>query len=1056
MRLQATVWVWLVLVAGGMSAAQTTEPARFLRFPAFSPDGKRVAFSYLGDIWVAPVEGGMATRLTVHPAHDIRPRFSPDGKWLAFNSNREGNYDIYLMPAAGGRPKRLTYHSADDMLGDWSPDGRWIVFSSNRDHRFTQIYLLEVETGYVRRLTNDETNLHSPTFSPDGRYIVFCRGGTSWWRKGYRGSANSEIWRLPLTLDGDRITVGSPERLTHYEGNDWSPMVSPDGSTLYFVSDRKGVFNIWRMPFLPLGDEKAQPVTQHTDRVLNPNLSRDGRFIVYEYNFALWLVPTGGGEPKLLTIYAPSDEPQNRLQWLTLTGQATEFALSPNGKQIAFVVRGEIFVVSAEKGGEARRITDHPYRDFDLHWSPDGRKLAFISERDNNREVYIVDVRTRELKRLTNTPDAAESNPQWSPTGNHIAFVRGPFGRRLCWVDVNTGEEKVVAEGPFITEFSWSPDGRWICFNKRDPANNVTDLYIVPWSGGEPINVTRMPYWNGSIVWTKDGKHIVFRSRRTDDNTDIYVLPLERPKEKLDEEEEAEKKPLEQKGDEKKLPEVRIDFTDIHKRLRRLTATAFDEEAFAVSPDSQTVLFVATPVDQPEIWSVPLEGGSLTRLASGVSASQLQFSPDGSRLYFLSTGGSIRYLTRPTHALGSVNFSARLTVDRVVELQHMFDEGWRLLKEQFYDERMHGVDWDAMRDKYRPLIEHIANKEDFYSLVSMMLGELNASHLGIGGPTVSGPETAYLGVWFDPDHRGPGVKIASVLRNSPADREESRLRRGEYILAIDGVEVANNEQLWETLADKAGRIVELLVNDKLTKEGARTVKIKPIARSQWLDLLYEDWVETRKRLVEEWSGGRIGYIHIRAMSQSELRKFEREFYSEVIGKKEALIIDVRFNGGGRIHDELLTILNRRLYALEQYRGAPPFTQPFQVWQKPTIVLINEFSASDAEIFPKAFRDLGLGKLVGVPTYGGVIGTSNVTLIDGNTFFRVPVTGWRTLEGVNLENYGVKPDIVVEHTPDDNANGIDRQLETAVKELLKLIGKDGNLSSPSRLITPPSV
>lgn len=1030
---------WLLMFAICVMA-QEVEPARFLRHPALSPDGGKIAFSYLGDIWVVPTDGGVATRLTVHPAHDIRPRFSPDGQQIAFCSNREGNYDIYLMPAFGGKPKRLTFHSSDDILGDWSPDGKWLVFSSNRDHRFAQLYLLKVATGYVRRLTDDEANLHSPSFSPDGRFIVYCRGGVSWWRKGYKGSANSDLWLLPVNIDGERFTTGSPKRLTRYEGNDWFPMIAPDGRTLFFVSDRGGVFNLWKVTSDEWGvvEDKVTPLTNHTDRVLYPHMSKDGKLIVYEHDFSLWIVPTSSGEPKRLTVYAPSDEAQNRTQRLTLTSGVTEYELSPDGKQIAFVVRGEIFVVSAEKGGEAKRITDHPYRDFDPHWSPDGKKLAFISERDGNREIYIVDIQTKELKRLTNTPDAAETSPKWSPTGNYVAFVRGPFGRGLYFVDVNTGEEKLVVQGPFIGEFEFSLDGRWICFNRRDSANNVTDLFIVPWSGGEPINVTRSPLWNGSIVWTKDGKNIVFRGDRTDNNTDIFVLPLEREKEKLDEDEVEKKHPeRKQEEKEKKPPEVKIDFTDIHKRTRKLTATLFDEGGFAVSPDSKTVVFTATSVDQPEIWSVPIEGGSLTRLAT-VSASSLQFSPDGSRIYFLSTGGVIRTLTRATGALGDVRFTARLTVDRYVEMKHMFDEGWRSLKEMFYDERMHEVDWDAMRDKYLSFIEQVSNREDFYALVSMMLGELNASHLGIGGETVSGPRTAYLGVWFDPEHRGTGVKIASVLKNSPADKDESRLNVGEFILAIDGVDVSNNEQLWETLADKAGRIVEILVNDKPTKEGGRTVKIKPINRGQWSDLIYDDWVEKRKRWVEQWSKGRIGYIHIRAMSTSELRKFEREFYGDVIGKKEALIIDVRFNGGGRIHDELLSILKRRLYAYEQYRGSPPFTQPFQVWQKPTVVLINEFSSSDAEIFPASFRYLGFGKLIGTPTYGGVIGTFNITLIDGSTFFRVPVTGWRTIDGINLENYGVKPDILVENTPDDNANGYDRQLDTTVKELLKAL------------------
>jgi tricorn protease len=1087
----------LVLIVFTASVVFARE-AKLVRYPSYS--NGRIAFTYLGDIWTADENGGNIQRLTVNKARDAYPRFSPDGKWIAFSSDRNGNLDVFIMPANGGTAKQLTHHSADDTVLGWAPDGTGVLFSSQRGEDFMGLlYVVSVNGGMPWRAGPDMGNAAS--FSPDGKRIAYNPKGQVYWRKYYRGSYATDVWI-------EDVSAKKFTQMTDFDGLDSWPMWGKDG--IYFVSDRDGggLTNIWR---IAESGGKAEKVTQFkAGDVRFPSISADGRVIVFEHDFGVWKLDTATKRATPIKLDIDAEGQENEDEIMSFASTADDYDLAPNARRIVVSTHGELFTVPVEEG-DIKQLTDSPARDVNVEYSPDGKWVAFISDRSGREELYVVAIDgTGEPQKLTDI-DALKNGYRWSPDSKEIAFTSSDS--KLRKINVGTKQITELDSSQFgnISAPEWSPDGKWLTYSKADESR-TSDIYVLASSGTEktPHKVTFDSYDERGPRFSPDGRKLFFiRSESAggggggggfgNASIQLYSVGLEKLDRDPDDAEDrpeadntqaapggvdAEGNPIRRPAGPRPPHETKMDWAGMKHRTRQITRMPFAVGNYVLAPDGRTIVFVSSEPNNagatPVIYSIQDDGRRLTRITAGAAPQgdgeggppgggggfggglgDLNISRDGRTLFFrerdgiysMTLGGAAGAAAagRPTGAGGAgggeagrrrISFNVRVKVNRPAQWAEMFGDAWRTMKYRFYDPKMHGMDWDAARAKYEPLVKDVGDRQELMNIINEMIGELNASHTGAapapGGRGGAAVSTGNLGIDFAPDTAAGRYKVSYVYEGGPADKDWVKVNVGDYLIAIGGKEVKAGDEYWELLNDRLNRKVEVTLNNKPTAEGAWKARIETMNSQAYSTLRYERWVKERRQQVDQASGGRIGYLHIRAMDQPSLRKFEKEIRE--FRNKEALVIDQRWNGGGNIEQELLAILVQRNYQIWQPRGVEASGRPFAGYFGPKVVLQNWRSASNAEMFPAGFKALGLGKTIGTPTMGAVIGTGSYSLIDGSTV-RTPGVGVYLADAkhTNMENYGVQPDIRVDNSPEDNLAGRDRQLDTAVDELLKQLG-----------------
>ncbi len=1033
-------------------------PVMNARQPAPSPDGSAIAFSHMGDLWRVSSEGGRALRLTVHEAYDDAPRWSPDGATLAFVSDRMGNGDVYIMDALGGVPEKLTHHDAWDRVQCWAPDGGSVFFTSTRDTTESELYEVSIAGSMPHRIIADDA--YNASVSPDGRWIAFVRGHTPWWRKHYRGSASRNIWLR--AYDG-----GPSYHIVSYAGDDDRPMWGSDGRTLFFMSERDdAVPNIWKVILDLPGDDgeplvagPASQVTFHDhDGVQAAAISDDGTLIVYEWDAGIWKLAADGGDPEYVEIFAPSDSRWNEDLRLTLSSGVSKYALSPNESQLALIVRGEVFVCPFDDGdtGTAIRITETAARERELAWMPDGETLLFTSDRNGNYDIFAVRSThgeekrlskslAREVVQLTDSPEDDE-RPMVSPDGETIAYLHGDD--YLWAMEPDGSKQRELLPDANVLHVSWSPDSKWVALSRTTLAHRE-DIFVLPAGGGEAHNITDHPNDDFQPQWTDDGKRLCFASRTDNGQYILKYIWLAREGYWMTAEEREDAEAGEESDGEDEAEDeddagvtVEIEFDGINERTVTIMNMRGGYNFYSATPDGHHFAFRSGTLGSDDLWIVDWEGNRLHQVSEGgAGPEEITWDLDGTTCYYISHGRlksvSISSDDGSISRRSSVGFSVRTTVNIPDERHQMFNEAWRLLWKGFYDPEFHGVDWEAMRDKYEPWAIAAYTEEEFRAVVREMVGELSASHLGIYKWGGGGINTGRLGIRHIEDWDGPGVTVRDIVPNSPADR--AGIEPGDHILSIDGRVVERGDNWIRLLEDTARTRIMIEVADNPEGRKVRELEIRPVGGGTLRNLIYESWVEKNRTTVEENSSGRVGYLHIAGMGVGNLFEFEEDLFAQGSGK-DALVIDIRGNGGGSVHDQILRFLDRRPYGYTTSRTRPPTRNPLELWGKPLVLVIDETCYSDAEIFPMGWKALGLGPVVGVPTFGAVIGTNDVRLIDG-TMFRVPGSGWFDLDDRNLENWGIEPDIFVESPPEEASRGHDAQLERAVEVVLEAIGDE---------------
>lgn len=1068
---------------------------------ALSPDGETLVFRWANELWSTSVEpSGSIKRLTNHPAVDSQPRFSPNGKQIAFISNRSGSNQIYVMPAEGGIPQQKTFHSEGYSLADWFPDGNSVLAVASRDHfwrgsnRMMQIDLTKRSAEKV--LLDDAAA--NPKLSNDGKKILFTREGERWWRKGYRGERSAQIWMLDLQS-------GATSELLHEKVECLWPLWMPGGKGFYFAKGTDHGLDLWRYRFA----SDDQPARQRKvwgfqdDSIAEPTISRNGSTIVFRHLFDTYVLHPGKDDQPIkldLKVASDTDLPED-LQRNTVN-RADQVAFTDDGLEIAFTLNGDLWLMDTELKEPIQVTRTDGYEESPI-FSNDGKSLWFTRKENGQVDLWKVEPKEPtkywwQQKEFVETrmseSSGSKSNLRFTPNGKHLLFVQGRGN--LVAMNLDTKEITSLVESFSEPSFSISPDSRWIAYDSQDNDFN-SEIWVMPIDKHAPaVNVSRHPDNDQSPVFSPDGKILAFTGRRSKEESDIYYVYLQeefddessrdrtiekaidtmkkkRPKpaateSKADaasqeaknaENKNTEEKPKSEKATESETKLVRIDFEKIHQRLRRINLQDTRETNLIFSPDGKKLAFSASVEGKSGWYSVEFPDKLTPKLMSSTVLSDARWTKSSGSILGLSKGTP----TKLENGEKETGFGFSVTHDRSRSgrFREGFNAAWLAMNEIWYDPAMGNRNWEQVRRKYADAASKAFDERGLAEVIELMLGELNGSHLGftpsIGSPVETDTPrkrehpTAHLGARFDPSHLGPGLKVRDVLPESPSDKAKSRLKAGDIILSIDGTRVDPSMDLTQVLNGPLDRDIQLVVQ-RAKDDGSEelNLSLRPIPYGRLRPLLYEQWLENNRQMVEKLSNGKLGYLHIQAMDESSFLEFEQQLYNVGYGK-EGLVIDVRDNGGGSTTDHLLTSLTQPKHAITVPRGGgtgyPHDRMIYATWSKPIVVLCNQNSYSNAEIFSHAIKALGRGKLVGVQTAGGVVSTG-VARVNDIGVLRAPFRGWFSIrDGKDMELNGAEPDFVIWPVPGELPAGIDKQLEKGVEVLLEEVAKVPALPKP---------
>ena len=1069
----------------------------WMRHNVISPQGDKIAFCYKGDVYVVNAKGGKALQITTNVAYDTDPVWSPDGKQIAFATDRNGNFDVYLVAAEGGVAQRITTNSAVEIPLAFSPDGKEIYFSAQIQKAaenvqfaagwITELYKVSIEGGRPEQVV--AVPVSSMSFDKDGKSFLYYdrKGSENVWRKHHVSSVARDVVYYNAKKKTHSI-------LTTNVGEDRDPRYLPGFKDVVFLSERnKGSFNVYKAPANNL--EQVEEVTHfktHPVRFLS--VANDG-LLCYGYMGEIYTQRIGS-EPQKVNIEIVNDQEADQKVKQDFKGIG-DFALSDDGKLIAFISRGEVFVTGVDEYATTKQITHTAQAERSPSFSKDGRAIVYASERDGYWNLYQATIERKEdynfayatlveEKPLFGNDGVERIAPTYSPDGKEIAFIENRSVLKVY--NVASKQVRQITDGrqhydtdDYGFSYEWSPDGQWFVLtlisNMRDP---YSDIGIVKTDGSQKIyNITESAYIDGSPQWAMEGNAIIYRSNRygmrshaswgsqndafiaflNQDaydkfrlNKEDYALlketekgskdkPKDEPKDEgKDKKKDKKKGKKDDKNDgpstgsgasqDDKEVKKEVDLEHLQDRVIRLTPMSSNLSGIALTNDGEKFYFMTSFEKGYDLWEMDVREKSM-KITKKLGQGGAQLRMKGDNLFVLS-GNNLQKLDKGGKST-SIKYDATMELNFAEEREYMFDHVFLQIEKRFFMKDHHGVDLELMKEAYHPFLAHINNNYDFSEMLSEILGELNVSHTGSGyRPSGRGGDaTAEFGVLLDLDYQGDGLKIVEVVEGGPFDKQKSKVKAGCIIQKIDGVEITKGMDYYPLLNNKRDKTVLVTV-----KDGGKTWEetVKPISHGTMNELLYNRWVKHNEETVKKLSKGRLGYVHIKSMGDASYR----DVYSQILGKYnlcDGIVIDTRFNGGGRLHEDIEILFSGEKYLEQVINDSVACVMPSRRYNKPSIMIIGEANYSNAHGTPWVYKYKEMGKLVGMPVPGTMSSVTWETLQDPSLYFGLPVVGYRTEQGNWLENTQLEPDIKVRNTPEKMADGVDEQLEAAVRELL---------------------